>query len=330
MTVPRITAQRLGGSPKLPLLVLGPSLGTSAQALWGSCAARLSRSFEVLAWDLPGHGTNSYCAEPFEVADLATAVLCLVDDMLAERGLQGTPFHYAGVSLGGAVGLELLLAAPQRVESAVLLATGAQIGDPAGWAERAASVLASGTPVLVEASAQRWFAPGFTERDPATASALLHALSDADREGYALTCDALARYDVRGRLAEISVPVLAIAGADDPVTPPASLREIVDAVRDGRLVVLDGASHLLPAERPEEVADLVLRHLSGEEPESPAPSLHAAGLGVRREVLGDAHVDRSVAATTEFTRDFQALITDYAWGRIWTRPGLDRRSRSLI
>jgi 3-oxoadipate enol-lactonase/4-carboxymuconolactone decarboxylase len=51
---------------------------------------------------------------------------------------------------------------------------------------------------------------------------------------------------------------------------------------------------------------------------------------VRRAVLGDEHVDRAVAATTPFTRDFQELITRYAWGEIWTRPGLDRRSRSLI
>ena len=54
------------------------------------------------------------------------------------------------------------------------------------------------------------------------------------------------------------------------------------------------------------------------------------GLAVRREVLGDAHVDRAGAATTDFTADFQQLITRYAWGEIWTRPGLDRRSRSMI
>jgi 4-carboxymuconolactone decarboxylase len=51
---------------------------------------------------------------------------------------------------------------------------------------------------------------------------------------------------------------------------------------------------------------------------------------VRREVLGDAHVDRAVAATTDLTADFQLLITRYAWGEIWTRPGLDRRMRSAI
>ncbi len=57
---------------------------------------------------------------------------------------------------------------------------------------------------------------------------------------------------------------------------------------------------------------------------------HAAGSQVRRAVLGDDHVDRAVAATTGFTADFQDLITRYAWGEIWTRPGLDRRSRSMI
>ncbi|MEN3609625.1 4-carboxymuconolactone decarboxylase [Plantactinospora sp. ZYX-F-223] len=57
---------------------------------------------------------------------------------------------------------------------------------------------------------------------------------------------------------------------------------------------------------------------------------HAAGMAVRREVLGDAHVDRAVAGTDEFTADFQDLITRYAWGEIWTRPELDRRTRSCI
>ena len=54
------------------------------------------------------------------------------------------------------------------------------------------------------------------------------------------------------------------------------------------------------------------------------------GMAVRREVLGDAHVDRAVAGTTAFTADYQAFITRYAWGEIWTRPGLDRRSRSMV
>ncbi len=54
------------------------------------------------------------------------------------------------------------------------------------------------------------------------------------------------------------------------------------------------------------------------------------GMRVRREVLGDAHVDRVVEATDEFTVDFQTLITRYAWGDVWSRPGLDRRTRSCV
>jgi 4-carboxymuconolactone decarboxylase len=57
---------------------------------------------------------------------------------------------------------------------------------------------------------------------------------------------------------------------------------------------------------------------------------HDQGMTIRRAVLGDAHVDHAAAATTDFTADFQDLITRYAWGDIWSRPGLDRRTRSCI
>ena len=61
-----------------------------------------------------------------------------------------------------------------------------------------------------------------------------------------------------------------------------------------------------------------------------AESTHSRGMKVRREVLGDDHVDRAVARTTEFSAEFQDLITRYAWGEVWTRPGLDRRTRSCM
>jgi 4-carboxymuconolactone decarboxylase len=59
-------------------------------------------------------------------------------------------------------------------------------------------------------------------------------------------------------------------------------------------------------------------------------SAHERGMKVRREVLGDEHVDRAIDRTTEHTADFQDFITRYAWGEIWSRPGLDRRTRSCI
>jgi len=62
----------------------------------------------------------------------------------------------------------------------------------------------------------------------------------------------------------------------------------------------------------------------------PEPDAHERGTAVRRAVLGDAHVDRAIARTDPFTEDFQDFITRYAWGEIWGRPGLDRRTRSCV
>lgn len=62
----------------------------------------------------------------------------------------------------------------------------------------------------------------------------------------------------------------------------------------------------------------------------PGKATHERGMKVRREVLGDEHVDAAIERTTDFTADFQKLITRYAWGEIWGRPGLDRRTHSCI
>jgi 3-oxoadipate enol-lactonase / 4-carboxymuconolactone decarboxylase len=330
--IPAITALRLTGArhrAELPMLVLGPSLGTSAATLWSACAAHLTDAFDVVAWDLPGHGHNrSVPEEPFTIDDLAAGVLEVVDTLLAERGEPGGSFAYAGDSVGGAVGLQLLLDVPGRVEAAVLLCTGARIGDPDMWADRIGQVTSSGTPAIVSSTIERWFGPGFLDREPERASALLHALQEVDDAGYCQVCRVLAGFDVRDRLTEIGAPVLAVAGAADVATPTERLREIAEGVKDGRLVELDGVAHLAPAEAPALVARLIRRHVLGEEEQ--AFTTYDAGMTVRREVLGDAHVDRADAETTDFTRDFQELITSYAWGTIWTRPGLDRRSRSLI
>jgi 3-oxoadipate enol-lactonase/4-carboxymuconolactone decarboxylase len=324
MSVPRIVGTDFGGPDGAGLLLLGPSLGTSAATLWTEAADRLNKNIRVVAWDLPGHG-HGPTVEPFTMAELAAGVLSLADDFAAET------MHYAGDSVGGCVGLQLLLDAPQRVASAALLCTGPAIGTQDSWRERAAAVRAAGTEAVVTGAAQRWFSDGFAQRQPDVSAALLAALRDTDPESYAQICDALAAFDVADRLHEITTPVLAIAGSDDLPTPPECLHRIASGVKDGRLVVLDGVGHLAPAEAPERVAQHIAEHTFRSAPPTPTTSdVYAAGMAVRRQVLGDAYVDRAIAATTDFTEDFQRLITEYAWGTIWTRQGLDRRSRSLI
>jgi 3-oxoadipate enol-lactonase / 4-carboxymuconolactone decarboxylase len=332
MSVPRINGVQLSDPSAGPLLLLGTSIGTSATALWSASAAFLGERFHVIAWDLPGHGRNTDpVSAGFSMGELAAGVLGFADRVLTDRGEPGGRLYYAGDSLGGAVGLQALLDAPDRIVAAVLLCTGAKIGDAAGWRERAARVRASGTTVVINQSVERWFAPGFLEREPDVGGRLLESLRAADAEAYALACEALADFDVRSQLGDIAVPVLAVAGGEDFATQADLLREIADGVQRGRLQILDGVAHLAPAEAPQEVAKLIITHFDHLDGDGRRDAdRYAAGMQVRRDVLGDAHVDRATAATTDFTREFQQLITEYAWGTIWTRPGLDRRSRSMI
>jgi 3-oxoadipate enol-lactonase/4-carboxymuconolactone decarboxylase len=203
--------------------------------------------------------------------------------------------------------------------------TGARLGDRALWEDRIEQVRASGTAGQLTASAERWFAPGFAQRNPEVAQALLNALRETDDEGYLQVCAALRDFDVRDHLGDIEAPVLAIAGGEDGVTPTDLVHGLADGVRHGAFVELPGVAHLAPAEAPSAVARLIAGHAG-----SSVHQVLSAGMTVRREVLGDDHVDRASAAATDLTSDFQDLITSYAWGTIWTRPGLDRRSRSLI
>ncbi|MGD0067743.1 MAG: alpha/beta fold hydrolase, partial [Streptosporangiaceae bacterium] len=125
-----LTATRLAGPAQAAeILIVGPSLGTSVEALWSRCAAMLP--FEVVGWDLPGHGRSGPAAEAFSVADLASAVRDVVQDVG-----RGRAAWYAGVSLGGAVGLELALD-PGPFGAVAVLASAPKIGDSAAWHERA-------------------------------------------------------------------------------------------------------------------------------------------------------------------------------------------------
>ena len=318
-----LTLVRMAGTDDLPPLVVGPSLGTSVTALWGRCADLLGDRFHVVGWELPGHGRGAPTTEPFTIDDLAGAVLDAV-----ERTVGAGPFAYAGDSVGGAVGFQLALSAPERLDGVAVLCTGARIGTPEGWRERAGLVRASGTPIMVEGSAKRWFAAGFLDRRPDVATALLRSLQDADAESYSLVCEALAGFDVRDRLPTIGVPLLAVGGGEDEPTPAALLRTDAEAVRGGRFVELDGVAHLAPAEAPATVASLLADFLGAGRRDG-VDVVADAGMAVRRAVLGDEHVDRAVARTTDLDRDFQDLITRYAWGSVWTRPGLSRRDRSI-
>ncbi|MFD7661999.1 3-oxoadipate enol-lactonase [Streptomyces sp. NPDC059788] len=337
---------REDGPAEAPPLVLGPSLGTTL-TVWDPQAEVLARRFRVIRWDLPGHGGTPYDVlgdgtdgRPRTVAGLGGLVLGLADSLGIDR------FAYAGISLGGAVGAWLAAHHPERIASLALVCSAARFGEPGAWHERAALVREQGLAPVAATTAGRWFTPAFAG-SPA-ADALVAGLRAVAPEGYAACCDALATYDLRGDLGRIGAPTLVVAGRDDPATPPAHARELADGIPAASLTELAGAAHLANTERPAQVLAALLGHLAAypgdhdgavpddipgcDRTQSPTDdrTRYAAGTAVRRAVLGDDHVDRAAARTTEFTAVFQDFITRYAWGEIWTRPGLSRHTRSCV
>jgi 3-oxoadipate enol-lactonase len=241
------------------LLILGPSLGTAVTPLWSACAEQLPADVGVIGWDLPGHGHSAPHEEPFSIGELAAAGMEATETVRSEAtGLVA----YAGVSIGGAVGLALAIDHADDLQGVAVICSGAKIGEADAWHERADLVREAGTPVMVEGSAQRWFAPGAIERDPAVATALLDSLQQTDRFSYARCCEALADFDVRDDLGRIEIPVIALAGEHDAVATMSMAEEIAKG-SGGRAEQVDGVAHLAPAEAPAAVARVLAEFLRG-------------------------------------------------------------------
>jgi 3-oxoadipate enol-lactonase/4-carboxymuconolactone decarboxylase len=149
-----------------------------------------------------------------------------------------------------------------------------------------------------------------------------------DPVGYAGCCAALRDVDHSTLLQKIAAPTLVIVGDSDVSTPWSGHGEILAQEIAGAKTLHLPAAHLSNIERPRSFTTALLEFLRAPLDISVDPL--QAGLDVRRAVLGDAHLDKAIAATTEFTREFQELITRYAWGTIWTRPELDWRTRRLL
>jgi 3-oxoadipate enol-lactonase len=254
MTMPARLHAVEDGPADAPVLVLGPSLGTDV-GLFDAQVAAFADRHRVIRFDLRGHGSSEVVPGPCTIADLAADVLALLDDLGVDR------FSYAGVSIGGAIGQQLALTVPERVEKLALMATAAQFADPPSWAVRADQVRAEGTEFLAPSRTGTWFTQEFAQREPAEAERLLDMLRATPAEGYAACCEAIGVFDIRDRLGEISAPTLAIAGAEDPATTGEMMRELAEGIPGAQFVVISGAAHLPNATHPDEVNAALREHL---------------------------------------------------------------------
>lgn len=307
----------VAGNEGAPPLLLLHSLGTTLH-VWDAQPAALARHFRVIRPDLRGHGLTSVTPGPYTIEGMARDALAVLDALGVKRA------HVAGLSIGGLIAQSMAAQAPERVMSLVLCDTAMAIPPAQTWHERAATVREKGTGAIADAVMARWVTPAFM--DVPAARGLRMMLLRTAAEGYAGAAEAIAAADLSASARRLTTPTLILVGDQDQATPLASAEAMHQAIAGSRLHIIPSAAHIPTVEKPDEITSAMLDFLR------PAAEgdRYAAGMAVRKQVLGEAHVARASSAITEFDRYFQHYITENAWGGVWSRPHFDRRTRSLL
>jgi pimeloyl-ACP methyl ester carboxylesterase len=238
------------------LMVQGLGYGRTG---WGPAPARLARRFEVVTFDNRGFGGSEITAGPYTTAQLATDALALLDELEIERA------HVVGISLGGMIAQELVLAAPARVTKLVLCSTTA--GGPTAVPMPAQTVALMGRqPQLDPQEAMRLFVENALSPSPPDGLVdeivAYRTANPPDGAGWYAQASAGAAHDAMARLDEIRVPTLVVHGTADNVVDAGNAPLIAEAIPGARLELLDGVGHLVPWERPEEFVALVEEFLA--------------------------------------------------------------------
>ena len=321
----RSVSYRLLGAEALPLVVLAHPLGMT-QAVWDDVLPALLPRYRVLTWDLPGHGASQAWGDgPITPSDLAAEALALADHAGVER------FHFAGTSIGGVVGQQLVAAHGERLRSATLTNTGAVIGNAELWNTRAYRVRDEGLAAMSEEIVPRWFAPACFEAEPALKPGWCTQMGRGDDESYAQLCEMLGRDGFTGKLSGKGVKVQLFGGTEDMATPPATLEALAAELNGAPLEILENVGHVPSVEVPGLFAEKLLAVLAVDLGNVGAHGVdYATGLETRKQVLGEEHVARSTENATSLDAPFQQMITRLAWGELWSNDDLTRAERSMI
>ena len=304
-----------------PWLVLSNSLGADV-SMWTPQVETLAAKYRVLRYDTRGHGRSDAPKGPYTLSQLVGDVIGLLDALGVKRA------HYCGLSMGGLTGIALAARHPERFERVVLVeyggadrlgrnldAAGRQSprgGRHAGIGRRRSAALVHG---WLHGRAAACACRAFVMCSVTPPAKVTHRIAKRS----AMPMHAKKRRPSRRRCwlfrARMTSPRPLRKGAN---WPDISQTHVTSNSMPRTCRISSKRTFTRK------------RCLSSWVPDMTEDERYEAGLSVRREVLGDAHVTRSLENRTDLTTEFQNLITRYAWGDIWTRPGLPRHTRSLL
>ena len=234
----------LSGRRDAPVVVLSHSLGSSL-VMWNPQRDSLEPHFQVLRYDIRGHGNSDAPSEAYTLELLGDDAIGLMDALGIDR------VHWVGLSMGGMIGQCLALNHPHRLRSLALCDTSAIIPEDAQpiWKERLKTLRDKGVGALLQETMERWFTPSFLILNSPMLSIIRKQFLATSVEGYIGCVEAIRKLNYLDRLAEIKIPTLILVGEDDPGTPVAASKAMHERIPNSRLVVLQSARHLSNVEQ---------------------------------------------------------------------------------
>jgi 3-oxoadipate enol-lactonase len=236
----------LSGKKGAPVVVLSHSLACSL-VMWNPQMDDLSPHFQVLRYDMRGHGHSDVTPGPYTIELLAEDVIGLLDALSIDR------VHFVGLSVGGMIGQSLALNHPKRLRSLALCDTAPVVPQEAQpiWQERIERTRAKGMESQVNETMERWFTPAFLKQNPPMVGLIRKQILATPVAGYLGCAEAIRKLNYLNRLSEMKLPTLIMVGEDDPGTPVSASQAIHERIPDSKLVILPSARHLSNVEQAE-------------------------------------------------------------------------------
>lgn len=246
----------LSGKKGSPVIVLSHSLASSL-VMWNPQMDALNPHFQVLRYDIRGHGKSDVTPGSYTLELLAEDVIGLLDALDIDR------VHFVGLSIGGMIGQSLALNHLHRLRSLALCDSASVIPQEAQpiWQERINKALSKGMEAQVDETMERWFTPSFFKQSSPMLEIIRKQILTTPVLGYIGCAEAIRKLNYLDQLSKIKIPTLIMVGEDDPGTPVSASEAMHKRLSNSNLVILPSARHLSNIEQAEAFNATLLKFL---------------------------------------------------------------------
>lgn len=244
------------GAEKPPVVMLSHALATKLE-LWDPQMDALSERFQILRYDIRGHGGSDILSGPYQLETLVEDAVQLLSRC------QISQVHFVGLSLGGMIGQLLAATHPELVASLVLCSTSYRTPPEKHeeWDQRIRTAQTVGMRAHVEPTIARWFTPDFVRNHPDEVNPIREMINSTYEQGYAGCADAVKNLELTDKLPLIKAPALVVAGENDAGNPPETAADL--AARIGAEVkIVPSSAHLCNVEQPDLFNEALLEFLT--------------------------------------------------------------------